>query len=77
MSFLLKGFGKPKGSSSSLSKRDGGRPLFLSQPFVSATLVNGNFKKLVILPKFVDLNEWLAAHSELYYQVMSHHQAKF
>lgn len=44
-------------------KKDiGSKPLFLNQPFVSASLVNGNFKKLVQCPEFMDPNEWLATN---------------
>ncbi|KAH6561734.1 hypothetical protein BASA50_000500 [Batrachochytrium salamandrivorans] len=39
------------------SKRDGARPLFLCQPFASASLVNGSFKKISSQPKYVDPNE--------------------
>ncbi|KAJ8323915.1 hypothetical protein BDV3_002159 [Batrachochytrium dendrobatidis] len=45
------------------SKRDGARPLFLCQPFSSASLVNGSFKKISMQPKYVDPNEWLAANT--------------
>ena len=51
-------FGKQKRKDSSSAK-----PIFLCQPFLSASLVKGNFKKLVILPRYLDLNEWLAANS--------------
>ena len=39
--------------------------LFLYPNYLSASLVNGNFKKLVALPKYVDLNEWLATNSRI------------
>lgn len=34
--------------------------MYLSQPFVKAALVKGNFKTIVMLPKWVDVNEWVA-----------------
>jgi hypothetical protein len=43
-------------------KKDTLKPLFLTQPFVSASLVNGSFKKLVQRPQCMDPNEWLAAN---------------
>ncbi|KAG2204579.1 Mob1/phocein [Mucor mucedo] len=36
------------------------KPLYLSNPHVNNMLVRGNFKTIVELPKYVDLNEWLA-----------------
>ncbi|KAL2920038.1 Maintenance of ploidy protein mob2 [Polyrhizophydium stewartii] len=45
------------------SKREGAKPLFLCQPFSSASLVNGSFAKISVLPKYVDSNEWLAANT--------------
>jgi MOB kinase activator 1 len=41
-----------------------GKPLFLCQPFVRAALVTGKFKSIVVLPKYVDINEWVAINSE-------------
>ncbi|KAG8901958.1 Maintenance of ploidy protein mob2 [Tulasnella sp. 403] len=41
-------------------ERPGPPPLYLSQPFVRAALVKGNFKTIVMLPKWVDVNEWVA-----------------
>lgn len=35
-------------------------PLFLKQPFVRSALVKGSFQTIVELPRYVDLNEWLA-----------------
>lgn len=35
--------------------------LFLQDPFLKATLVNGSFRKITALPSGVDLNEWLAS----------------
>ncbi|KAG5646511.1 hypothetical protein DXG03_003278 [Asterophora parasitica] len=39
------------------------KPLYLSSPFVEAALVNGNFKTIVMLPKYVDIMEWVAVNS--------------
>ena len=39
------------------------KPLFLSSPFVEAALVKGNFKTIVMLPKYVDIMEWVAMNS--------------
>ncbi|KAK9469105.1 Mob1/phocein [Lipomyces arxii] len=39
------------------------RPLFLSQPFVRTALVKGSFKTIVVLPKYVDMGEWLALNA--------------
>lgn len=44
-------------------ERQGPPPLYLSQPFVKAALVKGNFKTIVMLPKWVDVNEWVAINS--------------
>ncbi|KAI9014593.1 Mob1/phocein [Phycomyces nitens] len=46
---------KSKSSSTSQSK-----PLFLCNPYVTHMLVKGNFKTIIELPKYVDVNEWLA-----------------
>lgn len=40
------------------------RPLFLSSPYVTHMLVKGNFKTITELPKYVDINEWLAFNSK-------------
>jgi Mob1/phocein family len=39
--------------------------LYLYRPFVNAALVNGNFKTIVMLPKFVSVNEWVAINGRL------------
>ncbi|KND01442.1 uncharacterized protein SPPG_03246 [Spizellomyces punctatus DAOM BR117] len=58
MNFFGSKFGKGK------SKKDGtAKPLWLSQPFVEATLVNGSLRKVVALPRYVDINEWLAVNT--------------
>ncbi|KAJ7367251.1 Mob1/phocein [Mycena albidolilacea] len=38
------------------------KPLYLCSPFVEAALVKGNFKMLVMLPKYVDIMEWVAVN---------------
>ncbi|KAF9325072.1 Maintenance of ploidy protein mob2 [Podila minutissima] len=38
------------------------RPLFLCQPYCNNSIVKGNFKTIVQLPKYVDGNEWLAVN---------------
>ena len=40
-------------------------PLYLCSPFADAALVKGNFKTIVMLPKYVDIMEWVAVNSEL------------
>jgi MOB kinase activator 1 len=39
------------------------KPLYLCSPFVEAALVKGNFKTIVMLPKYVDIMEWVAVNS--------------
>jgi len=39
------------------------KPLYLCSPFVDAALVKGNFKTIVVLPKYVDIMEWVAVNS--------------
>ncbi|KAN0061011.1 Maintenance of ploidy protein mob2 [Thecaphora frezii] len=39
-----------------------GRPLYLCQPFVGATLVKGSLKSIVTVPKYVDPKEWVAVN---------------
>ncbi|KAI8374896.1 Mob1/phocein [Blakeslea trispora] len=36
------------------------KPLFLTPPYVTHTLVKGNFRLLTELPRYIDINEWLA-----------------
>ncbi|KAJ7451611.1 Mob1/phocein [Mycena latifolia] len=38
------------------------KPLYLCSPFVEAALVKGNFKTIVMLPKYVDISEWVAVN---------------
>ncbi|GAA6021036.1 hypothetical protein JCM8202_003822 [Rhodotorula sphaerocarpa] len=52
--------------------------LYLCLPFVKAALVKGNFKTIVALPKYVDVNEWVAVNLvdlfnnlNLYYSVVT------
>ena len=47
------------GSTGSLSK-----PLYLCNPFVRSALIKGSFKTIVVLPKYVDKNEWIAVNCE-------------
>lgn len=42
-------------NSSSLSQRE--KPLYMSNPFLKAALVKGNFKTIVTLPRYCDMNE--------------------
>jgi len=42
------------------------RPLFMCKPFINAQLLKGNFKTIVVLPKYVDKGEWLALNSKSY-----------
>ena len=41
------------------------KPLYLSSPQVNNMLVRGNFKTITELPKYVDINEWLAFNSKV------------
>jgi len=38
--------------------------LYLCSPFADAALVKGNFKTIVMLPKYTDIMEWVAVNSE-------------
>lgn len=40
------------------------KPLYLCSPFVEAALVKGNFKTIVMLPKYVDIMEWVAVNGQ-------------
>ncbi|KAL1744450.1 Mob1/phocein [Schizophyllum fasciatum] len=44
-----------------------GKPLYLCSPFVEAALVKGNFKTIVMLPKYVDIMEWVAVNMYDFY----------
>lgn len=52
--------------SSALSNQTGtsglNKPLYLCSPFVRSALIKGSFKTIVILPKYVDKNEWIAVN---------------
>lgn len=41
----------------------GQKPLYLCSPFVEAALVKGNFKTIAMLPKYVEVTEWVAVNS--------------
>ncbi|CAO3691022.1 hypothetical protein G6F70_001970 [Rhizopus microsporus] len=62
MNFLGFSFGKKnnKGNKRKLIIQQSDKPLYLSHPYVNHMLVQGNFKTIVELPKYVDMNEWLA-----------------
>jgi Mob1/phocein family len=47
------------------------KPLYLCSPFVEAALVKGNFKTIVMLPKYVDIMEWVAVNSCVYNLLLS------
>ncbi|KAI8065104.1 Mob1/phocein [Gongronella butleri] len=51
---------KSKAVAASSANLPGNKPLHLCQPFVTNVLVRGNFKTVVELPKYVDVNEWMA-----------------
>lgn len=56
-------------SAGSMQQREHGgeqreKPLYLCSPFVEAALVKGNFKTIVMQPRYVDLTEWVAVNSE-------------
>jgi len=38
------------------------KPLYLCRPFADAALVKGNFKTIVMRPKYVDVMEWVAVN---------------
>ncbi|KAM5539449.1 hypothetical protein V8D89_006901 [Ganoderma adspersum] len=44
------------------------KPLYLCSPFVEAALVKGNFKTIVMLPKYADVMEWVAVNIFEFYQ---------
>ncbi|KAI8329460.1 Mob1/phocein [Chlamydoabsidia padenii] len=47
-------------SNSSSGNSTNSKPLFLCHPYVTHMLVKGNFKTVIELPKYVDVNEWLS-----------------
>ncbi|KAI0338863.1 hypothetical protein BDW22DRAFT_1400895 [Trametopsis cervina] len=44
------------------------KPLYLCSPFVEAALVKGNFKTIVMQPKYADIKEWVAVNIFDFYQ---------
>ncbi|KAI0087039.1 Mob1/phocein [Irpex rosettiformis] len=44
------------------------KPLYLCSPFVEAALVKGNFKTIVMQPKYTDIMEWVAVNIFEFYQ---------
>ncbi|KAJ3338885.1 Maintenance of ploidy protein mob2 [Gonapodya sp. JEL0774] len=47
------------------------RALFLQSPYAQTTLIQGSIKRLVDLPKYVDLNEWLAINTFEFFQYVN------
>ncbi|KXS18460.1 hypothetical protein M427DRAFT_132796 [Gonapodya prolifera JEL478] len=47
------------------------RPLFLQSPYAQTTLIQGSIKRLVDLPKYVDLSEWLAINTFEFFQYVN------
>jgi hypothetical protein len=41
------------------------KPLFLCEPYVNSQLVRGSIQTIVILPKYVDVSEWLALNGTI------------
>ena len=42
------------------------KPLYLCSPFADAALVKGNFKTIIILPKYADIMEWVTVNSAFF-----------
>jgi hypothetical protein len=40
------------------------KPLFLTEPYQNSSLVKGSFRKVSMLPKYVDENEWIASNTQ-------------
>ena len=40
------------------------KPLFLTDPYQNSSLVKGSFRKISMLPKYVDENEWIASNTQ-------------
>ncbi|KAF8195378.1 Mob1/phocein [Pholiota molesta] len=53
---------QPPSRSPSPSSPAGSKPLYLCTPFADAALVKGNFKTIVMLPKYTDIMEWVAVN---------------
>ncbi|CBQ70752.1 related to MOB2-required for maintenance in ploidy [Sporisorium reilianum SRZ2] len=49
-------------SSTALGLGSNGKPLYLCQPFVGASLVKGSLKTISSVPKYVDPKEWVAVN---------------
>ena len=54
----------PNGPGSGSALGSGNKPLYLCNPFVRSALIKGSFKTIVVLPKYVDLKEWVAVNRE-------------
>lgn len=52
----------PPSTSGSLGLGSNGKPLYLCQPFVGASLVKGSLKTISSVPKYVDPKEWVAVN---------------
>ena len=48
------------------------KPLYLCQPFVRTALVKGSFATIVVLPKYVEQNEWLALNIFEFFTHLNH-----
>ncbi|TDL24328.1 hypothetical protein BD410DRAFT_786444 [Rickenella mellea] len=48
------------------------KALYLCSPFAEAALVKGNFKTIVMLPKYVDVMEWVAVNIFDFYTNLNH-----
>jgi hypothetical protein len=53
------------GSPNSNSSSPENVPLYLNPSKIQLTLVKGDFQKVVDLPKYVELNEWIACNGNL------------
>jgi len=70
MSFISKLKSKPRSTKTATSGTSR-PPLFLLQPYVNASIADGSFKKIVILPKYVEDDEWLAANVFEFYTYLN------
>ncbi|RUS30833.1 Mob1/phocein [Jimgerdemannia flammicorona] len=59
MNNLLNGLGL-RAKKNGTGKKSQYQTLYLTSPYVNNMLVKGSFKTIVVLPKYVDPNEWLA-----------------
>ncbi|KAF3940570.1 hypothetical protein ABW19_dt0208616 [Dactylella cylindrospora] len=46
------------------------RPIFICRPYVNSHLLKGNFKTIVVLPKYVDKAEWIALNTFEFYEYL-------